>query len=228
MFGGRTFWIKGQPYSLRDMLANDEPVDQFVGGTVYQAFLSATNYHRWHSPVAGTIVRAFVQQGTYYSEADSEGADAVEPQISQSYLAHVATRAIFLIEADNPVIGLAAFVPVGMFEVSSCVIDQKIQPGYHVAKGEELGYFQFGGSTHCLVFRPGAIADFSLAAIPQPHAARIRPWYESAPGSPPLLPGEPPQEPDATGMMYVPGCVAASCRSTSWGQVRLPSTSLSR
>ncbi len=165
------FWLKSQPYSLQDMLANDELVDQFAGGTVYQAFLSATNYHRWHSPVAGTIVRAFVQEGTYYSEDDSEGPAAVEPQLSQSYLAHVAARAIFLIEADNPVIGLTAFVPVGMNEVSSCVIDQKIQPGYHVAKGEELGYFQFGGSTHCLVFRPGAIADFSLTAIPQPHAA---------------------------------------------------------
>lgn len=54
------FWLKSQPYSLEDMLANDESVDQFVGGTVYQAFLSATNYHRWHAPVAGTIVRAFV------------------------------------------------------------------------------------------------------------------------------------------------------------------------
>src|SRR5690349_6773646 len=106
------FWIKSQPYSLEDMLADDDSVDQFVGGTVYQAFLSATNYHRWHSPVAGTIVRAFVQEGTYYSEADSEGADAAEPQYSQSYLAHVATRAVILIEADNPVIGLTAFVPV--------------------------------------------------------------------------------------------------------------------
>jgi phosphatidylserine decarboxylase len=56
-----------------------------------------------------------------------------------------------------------------MSEVSSCVIDPKIGPGYHVAKGEEIGYFQFGGSTHCLVFRPGAITDFSLNAIPQPH-----------------------------------------------------------
>jgi phosphatidylserine decarboxylase len=165
------FWIKTQPYSLQDMLANVESAGQFVGGTVYQAFLSATDYHRWHSPVAGTIAAAYVQEGTYYSEADSEGAAAAEPQYSQSYLAHVAARAVILIEADNPVIGLMAFVPVGMSEVSSCMIDQKIKPGYHVAKGEELGYFQFGGSTHCLVFRPGAIADFSLAAIPQPHDA---------------------------------------------------------
>ena len=163
------FWIKSQPYSLQDILANDDSADQFVGGTVYQAFLSATNYHRWHSPVAGTIVRAFVQDGTYYSEADSEGADAVEPMNSQSYLAHVATRAVILIKADDPVIGLMAFVPVGMSEVSSCMIGSKVTPGYHVRKGEELGYFQYGGSTHCLIFRPGAIAEFTLGAIPQPH-----------------------------------------------------------
>src|SRR5579863_1969987 len=122
------FWIKSQPYSLHDMLAGDESAEEFAGGTVYQAFLSATDYHRWHSPVAGTIVRAFVQEGTYYSEADSEGADAVEPTNSQSYLAHVAARAVILIKADDPVIGLMAFVPVGMVEVSSCMIDSKVTP----------------------------------------------------------------------------------------------------
>ena len=47
------------------------------------------------------------------------------------------------------------------------MIDPKVRPGYHVGKGEELGYFQYGGSTHCLVFRPGAIAEFTLAAIPR-------------------------------------------------------------
>jgi phosphatidylserine decarboxylase len=43
-----------------------------------------------------------------------------------------------------------AFVPVGMLDVSSCIIDSKVTPGSHVAKGDELGYFQFGGSTYCL------------------------------------------------------------------------------
>jgi phosphatidylserine decarboxylase len=163
------FWIKSQPYSLQEMLAADEAVDAFVGGTVYQAFLSATDYHRWHSPVAGTIVRAFRVDGTYYSEADSQGEGAVEPTNSQSYLAHVATRAIILIEADNPAIGLMAVVQVGMSDVSSCVIRPDLGPGSHLAKGDELGHFQFGGSTYCLVFRPGVIADFTVAAIPQPH-----------------------------------------------------------
>jgi phosphatidylserine decarboxylase len=150
------------------MLANDDSASSFVGGTVYQAFLSATNYHRWHSPVAGTIVRAFVQEGTYYSEADSEGPDAVDPTTSQGYIAHVATRAIIIIKADNPAIGLVAFVPVGMVEVSSCLIAPEVKPGHHVAKGADLGHFQFGGSTHCLVFGPGVIDTFSSGALPQP------------------------------------------------------------
>jgi phosphatidylserine decarboxylase len=130
--------------------------------------LSATNYHRWHSPVAGTISRALVQEGTYYSEDDSEGAQAVDPTTSQSYLAHVAARAIILIEADDPKIGLVAFLGVGMSEVSSCVIGPNIKPGNRIAKGDELGYFQFGGSTSCLIFRPGVVVDFSLSAVPQP------------------------------------------------------------
>lgn len=161
------FWVKSQSYSLHAMLAGDESVDGFVGGTVYQAYLSATNYHRWHSPVAGTVVRAFVVDGTYYSEADTEGAEAVEPQNSQGYMAHVATRAVILIDADDPDIGLVAFVPVGMGDVSSCMVT--VAPGQHLAKGEETGYFQFGGSTYCLVFRPGVIEDFAFTAVPQPH-----------------------------------------------------------
>ena len=173
------------------MFANDEAVEDFVGGTVYQAFLSATNYHRWHSPVGGTIVRAFVVEGTYYSEADALGSDAVEPTHSQAYLAHVAARAVFVIQADNHAIGLVGFVPVGMSEVSSCLIHPSITPGYHVAKGDELGHFQFGGSTHCLVFGPGVIGDFAMPAIPNLMTPAPR-LCTSAPAWPAWRPPAPP------------------------------------
>ncbi len=86
---------------------------------------------------------------------------------SQGYLAHVATRAIILIEADDPAIGLLCLMPVGMVEVSSCVIHPEIRPGHRVNKGEEVGYFQYGGSTYCLIFRPGAIAGIVPEALPQ-------------------------------------------------------------
>ncbi len=162
------FWLKSQPYSLQDMLVGDESVEQFIGGSVYQAFLDAHNYHRWHSPVSGTIRKAFVHEGTYFSEAESESEDSDGTKRSQGYLAHVATRAIILIEADDPVIGLTCLMPIGMVEVSSCVIHAEMRTGRRVKKGEEVGYFQYGGSTYCLIFRRGAIADFAVEALPQP------------------------------------------------------------
>lgn len=161
------FWVKAEPYSIDELLAGDESVDAFVGGTVWQAFLSAVDYHRWHSPVSGRIVNAWVQPGTYYAEAESQGTDAAQPTLSQGYLAHVATRAIVLIEADDPTIGLVAVVFVGMSEVSSCVIGDGIEAGARVTKGDELGYFQFGGSSVCVLFGEGVVESFSLGAIPQ-------------------------------------------------------------
>lgn len=57
------FWLKSQPYSVVDMLAGDPLAERFVGGTVFQALLSALSYHRWHSPVTGTVKKAYVVRG---------------------------------------------------------------------------------------------------------------------------------------------------------------------
>jgi phosphatidylserine decarboxylase len=65
----------------------------------------------------------------------------------------VATCAILFIEVDNPDIGLMCVMPVGMAEVSTC--DATVCVGQKVKKGEQIGMFHFGGSTHCLFFRLG-------------------------------------------------------------------------
>lgn len=158
------FWLKGQPYSIEYMLDHDEHVDEFIGGTVYQAFLSAAKYHRWHSPVSGKIVKAYNVPGTYYSEVNTFPYDDAGPNNSQGYITHVAARAVILIESDNPDIGLMAFIAVGMAEVSSCIIS--VKEGDRVKKGDEIGYFQFGGSTHCLIFRKGVNLAFRQEAFP--------------------------------------------------------------
>ena len=156
------FFVKGQPYSPLDMLAHDPLAQKFGGGTVYQAFLSALSYHRLHTPVSGTIRRAFVEDGMYFSEPLFEGTGDPEQHgeidtrgivVAQGYLSALATRAVIFIEADNPAIGLMAFVGIGMDEVSTC--DITVKEGQKVKKGDELGMFHFGGSSHCLLFRKG-------------------------------------------------------------------------
>ena len=171
------FWIKDQPYSLRDMLNNDQKyVDMFVGGDIFQAFLNPFNYHRWHSPISGTVIKATVIEGLYFSQRETEDLrdigklgvvkwisqteDPTDQDRSEGYITHVQTRAIFYIRSDDPKIGVVCVMPVGMVEISSCKILPKIKPGYHLEKGEEIGYFQFGGSTSCLIFQKGVIKQF--------------------------------------------------------------------
>jgi len=152
------FWIKGTPYNLKLMLADDPLADRFVGGTVFQSFLLANSYHRWHSPVDGKIVKACVQDGAYYFLPEIN--DFTTTPVLIDYLTNVNTRALIFIEADNPYIGLMCFVAVGLPDVSSCEIT--ITEGQKVQKGQQTGMFHYGGSTMCLIFRPGVELDFDL------------------------------------------------------------------
>jgi phosphatidylserine decarboxylase len=172
------FWIKSQPYSIAHMLANDTLAPLFAGATVYQAYLSPLCYHRWHSPVSGTVKKAYLVEGTYFAEAASHGFDAAGPNDSQAYITELATRAVMFIEADNPDIGLMCFLAVGMAEVSTC--EMTVYVGQHVNKGDPIGVFHYGGSTHCLIFRPEVRLEFDhhgqkpgLRAQPIPVNARI-------------------------------------------------------
>lgn len=45
------FWVKGQRFSLHDMLDGSDLTTGFVGGDVYQSFLAGSDYHRWHASV---------------------------------------------------------------------------------------------------------------------------------------------------------------------------------
>ena len=155
------FWLKGQPYSLQHMLRDDPLAGRFAGGTVYQAYLSALSYHRWHSPVAGTVCRVVRVPGTYYAECPAMGFPDPDPVAccgSQAYITAVATRAIVYIDADNEDIGLMCFMAVGMAEVSTCEVT--VKEGQKVKKGDEIGMFHFGGSTFCLIFRPETRIQF--------------------------------------------------------------------
>ncbi|QYT02064.1 Phosphatidylserine decarboxylase [Trichoderma simmonsii] len=170
------FWLKGQPYSVMDMLnKNEDYASLFVGGTVYQAFLSATSYHRWDSPISGKVLYTEVIPGTYFAAptvtgfSNPDGPDPASPDLAQGYITHFATRAVYYIA--NPKIGIIALLYVGMADVSSCEINEKFidipEGGVQVQKGEELGMFHHGGSTYCLLIPKGTKVAFIPEATPR-------------------------------------------------------------
>ncbi|KAE9388113.1 phosphatidylserine decarboxylase-like protein [Gymnopus androsaceus JB14] len=160
------FWLKGEPYSLHHMLNGDPLTKHFEGGTIYQAFLSALSYHRWNSPVNGVVKKIVMVPGTYYLESPSmgfvnpEGPDPGAPNNSQGFITQTAARALIFIESSNPNIGLMCMVVVGMAEVSTCQVTA--YETMKVVKGQEIGMFHFGGSTHCLIFRPQTNVNFEV------------------------------------------------------------------
>jgi phosphatidylserine decarboxylase len=164
------FWIKAQPYSLVDILADSPYAPRFVGGTLYQAYLSALSYHRWHAPVSGTVVKIAHVPGTYFAENYREPADTRDPvgplghvlRESQGYITEIAARMMIFIQADDARVGLVCAVMVGRVEVSSC--ESTVGEGQRVEAGEEIGMFHYGGSTHCLIFEKGRNVEFVAAA----------------------------------------------------------------
>jgi len=154
------FWIKDVNYSLLDLFGGQRQwAKLFEGGQVYQGFLSATHYHRWNAPLDGFLVRSWVEPGTYFAQRPGQGEDkgTWEGTESQPYLGHVAARAIFIFKHET--CGYIALICIGMVEVSTCVIEPSIfivnegaEP-VPIIRGTEIGHFEFGGSTHMMIFQ---------------------------------------------------------------------------
>ena len=125
------FWLKDNKYSLYDMLGAKEMGirklvdDHFVGGTIYQAFLDPWCYHRWHSPVDGTIVKSYKLGGTYYLSNPGMPFGGITDDgayiNSQPLLSIVSVRQVYIIRMDDdPQQRHVAVIEIGMAEVSSC------------------------------------------------------------------------------------------------------------
>lgn len=90
-------------------------------------------------------------------------------ELSQSYISAVAKRGVGVIQATNPKIGLVGVVMIGMAEVSSIEFD-KLES---FRKGDTIGRFHFGGSTHCLIFQKGVNIKFTDQAIPKKDVKKL-------------------------------------------------------
>lgn len=166
------FWLKGQPYSLVNVLNGDEDyIERFVDGDVFQSFLSGANYHRWHSPIDGVVRKLERVEALMFSDLEAAGYDIEAGTKSLGYEASINTRGLVYVESKYPVIGTVCVIPIGITEISS--VSFSVKEGEAVRKGQELGRFSYGGSTLALVFQPGAIDRFTVEAPDYPQPPKI-------------------------------------------------------
>ena len=127
----------------------------FAGGTLTHTFLDVNCYHRYHAPVSGKLLELRripgVAAGGGYTLWDNEQ----KLYYYQNNLGFqmVETRACAIIETKD--YGLVAMLPVGMSQICSVNWIPSLHVGQELKQGDEMGFFQFGGSDIVMIFQKG-------------------------------------------------------------------------
>ena len=165
--------IKGLEWSIEELLEGSEYKDDFAGGIWIHQFLNTTDYHRQHAPVSGTVLEARELQGVVYLgveavpiEGDEKGRTHIVRRklnaLDEAGYEFLQMRGLIVIQSS---IGKVAILPMGMAQVSSIVVTA--EKGTKLRKGEEISYFQFGGSDIVMVFQRES--NVSITAQPGVH-----------------------------------------------------------
>ncbi|KAJ3015558.1 hypothetical protein HKX48_004553 [Thoreauomyces humboldtii] len=140
----KQYWIKGQNFTLENLLQDRALAERFDGGSLGIFRLAPQDYHRWHVPASGTIKPIKHIDGCYYT---------VNPKAIKENLDVYTENARHVSTLSSTHLGEVGIVAVGAMLVGS--INLTVQPGATVARGQEMGYFEFGGSTCILLFEKG-------------------------------------------------------------------------
>lgn len=138
--------VKGQEYSLKELIENEELAQQYEGGVCVVVRLNPSDYHRYHFPDAGMPGMTKKIKGDYYSVNPIALRKKAEIYCQNK-------REITLFHSEN-------FDDILILEVGATCVGSIIQtytPNKKVKKGEEKGYFKFGGSTVIMFVKPNII-----------------------------------------------------------------------
>lgn len=138
-----TIFAKGRRFDLTALLGDANLARAFGGGSAVLSRLCPTDYHRFHFPLEGECSEARLINGMLYS---------VSPIALARSLRYLYENKRRVTEVRHPVIGRYLFLEIGATNVGGIV--DTATPG-PVAKGEEKGYFRFGGSMVITLFPSG-------------------------------------------------------------------------
>ena len=139
------FVVKGQKFDLTSLLQDEQLAEEYEEGAMVMARLCPTDYHRYHFPCDCEAGKTSLINGWLYS---------VNPVAIKKNIHIFTENKRTLCMLDTAHFGKVLFLEIGATFVGA--IHETYQEG-PCAKGEEKGFFSFGGSSLILLFPPNRI-----------------------------------------------------------------------
>ncbi len=140
----RDFFIKGVRFDLPALLGDNTLAESYARGSLLISRLCPTDYHRFHFPCDGTHDTPREIHGPLYS---------VSPIALMRRPSILWENKRCITQLQTPTLGKVLLLEVGATCVGSIV--HTSSPQRPVRKGDEKGYFRFGGSCFITLFEPG-------------------------------------------------------------------------
>jgi phosphatidylserine decarboxylase len=106
----KKLWIKGADFNITNLVMDVKLGKKFDDGAVASFRLSPQDYHRYHSPISGTVKEFRSLPGEYYE---------VDPIAINSKINILTSNARDYILIDSPEFGEVLFVAIGASEVGT-------------------------------------------------------------------------------------------------------------
>lgn len=149
---GLELQVKGQKVSLETLLGSQQQAQELIGGSAVVVRLAPKDYHRTHFPVDGLAKEPYSVKGPL---------ESVHPlALNAGALSFENKRTITKVHS-------LGFGPVYIIDVGALTVGTIIQTykAGIVHKGDEKGYFRFGGSTVILLWgKNGPTIDSDIVA----------------------------------------------------------------
>lgn len=135
------FYVKGKKFSLKEFLKDDQLAARYENGIMVIARLCPTDYHRFHFPCSGIAQKPKLING-YLNAVNLVSLKNNIDVFSEN------KRQITILNTEK--FGQVVYAEVGAVCVGSIV--QTYPKNGLFNKGDEKGYFAFGGSSLVLLF----------------------------------------------------------------------------
>lgn len=136
--------IKNSKYSIEEIVGDKEIAEQFSEGICLVFRLSANNYHRYLFPDKGKLKKTYKIKGALHT---------VRPVAAKYKVFSRNSREVSILETEN--LGEIIQIEVGAMLVGKV----RNNPIKSFKKGDEKGYFEYGGSTSILLLKNNVILD---------------------------------------------------------------------